>query len=337
MFVRAFFGNNKYHQMKTKIVYAVVSDEKDVYMEEVFLSTYSLRRHNPDAFVELVVDSKTDATIKGDREKMLKYVNKKTVVNVPGHYNKVQTSRYLKTSLRQTVEGDFLFIDSDTIVTDSLAEADSLTGNVMMVLDYHVSLQQRYNAKSVRRRLKATDVDWSIEMPYYNSGIMYVKDCEESRRLFEVWHEKWKNNVEIAGIHFDQIPLAYANEVTSHLITELDGVWNCQIMNNGLPFLNRAKIIHYFMSFASIRAAKPYRFHDKQLLLDIRKEGDIPTYIADMIDRAKEMFLIPNQIAAGSETALLNNSLYKLYISHPRTYSLFNTIARYILKISGSK
>lgn len=337
MFVRAFFGNNKYHQMKTKIVYAVVSDEKDVYMEEVFLSTYSLRRHNPDAFVELVVDSKTDATIKGGREKMLKYVNKKTVVNVPGHYNKVQTSRYIKTSLRQTVEGDFLFIDSDTIVTDSLAEADSLTGNVMMVLDYHVSLQQRYNAKSVRRRLEATDVDWNIEMPYYNSGIMYVKDCEESRRLFEVWHEKWKNNVEIAGIHFDQIPLAYANEVTSHLITELDGVWNCQIMNNGLPFLNRAKIIHYFMSFASIRAAKPYRFHDKQLLLDIRKEGDIPTYIADMIDRAKEMFLIPNQIAAGSETALLNNSLYKLYISHPRIYSLFNTIARYILKISGSK
>lgn len=337
MLVRAFFGNNKYHQMKTKIVYAVVSDEKDVYMEEVFLSTYSLRHHNPDAFVELVVDSKTDATIKGDREKMLKYVNKKTVVNVPGHYNKVQTSRYLKTSLRQTVEGDFLFIDSDTIVTDSLAEADSLTGNVMMVLDYHVSLQQRYNAKSVRRRLKATDVDWNIEMPYYNSGIMYVKDCEESRRLFEVWHEKWKNNVEIAGIHFDQIPLAYANEVTSHLITELDGVWNCQIMNNGLPFLNRAKIIHYFMSFASIRAAKPYRFHDKQLLLDIRKEGDIPAHIADMIDRAKEMFLIPNQIAAGSETALLNNSLYKLYISHPRIYSLFNTIARYILKISGSK
>ena len=335
--MRAFFGNNKYHQMKTKIVYAVVSDEKDVYMEEVFLSTYSLRRHNPDAFVELVVDSKTDATIKGGREKMLKYVNKKTVVNVPGHYNKVQTSRYLKTSLRQTVEGDFLFIDSDTIVTDSLAEADSLTGNVMMVLDYHVSLQQRYNAKSVRRRLEATDVDWNIEMPYYNSGIMYVKDCEESRRLFEVWHEKWKNNVEIAGIHFDQIPLAYANEVTSHLITELDGVWNCQIMNNGLPFLNRAKIIHYFMSFASIRAAKPYRFHDKQLLLDIRKEGDIPAYIADMIDRAKEMFLIPNQIAAGSETALLNNSLYKLYISHSRIYSLFNTIARYILKISGSK
>jgi len=321
--------------MKTKIVYAVVSDEKDVYLEEVFLSTYSLRRHDPDALVELVVDGKTDATIKGDREKMLKYVNKKTVVQVPGHYNKVQTSRYLKTSLRQTVEGDFMFVDSDTIITESLAEADTLAGDVMMVLDYHVPLEQRYNAKSVRRRLKATGVEWDITMPYYNSGIMYVRDCEVSHRLFEVWHEKWKSNVETAGIHFDQIPLAYANKVCSCPIRELDGVWNCQIMNNGLPFLSHAKIIHYFMSFAGIRAAKPYRFHDKQLLLDIRKEGDMPAHIADMVDRAREMFLTPNQIAAGSEIALLNNSLYKLYIYHPRVYSFFNTIARYILKVSS--
>lgn len=323
--------------MKTKIVYAVVSDENDVYLEEVFLSAYSLRRHNPDAFVELVVDAKTDATIKGPRERMLKYVNQKTVVSVPQHYNKVQTSRYLKTSLRQHVEGDFLFIDSDTIVTESLAEADSLKGNVMMVLDYHVSLEQRYNAKSVRRRLKSTGVEFDITMPYYNSGIMLVRDCQESRRLFDVWHEKWKSNVETAGIHFDQIPLAYANQATSQPITELDGVWNCQIMNNGLPFLYRAKIIHYFMSFAGIRAAKPYRFHDRQLLLDIRKEGDVPPYIADMVDRAREVFLMPNQIAAGSEIGLLNNSLYKLYIHHPGIYSFFNTIARYILQVTQPK
>ena len=43
--------------MKTKIVYAVVSDESDVYLEQVVLSAYSLRQHNPTAFVELVVDT----------------------------------------------------------------------------------------------------------------------------------------------------------------------------------------------------------------------------------------------------------------------------------------
>ena len=98
--------------MKTKIVYAVVSTEQDVYLEQVALSAYSLRQH---------------------------------------------------------VEGDFLFIDSDTIVTDSLQEVDTLTGSVMMVLDYHVSLEQRFNAKSVKRRLKSTGVTFDSAMPYYNS------------------------------------------------------------------------------------------------------------------------------------------------------------------------
>lgn len=323
--------------MKTKIVYAVVSNEQDVYLEQVFLSAYSLRQHNPHVFVELVVDRGTDATIKGDRERLLRYIDKKTVVDVPSQYNKVQTSRYLKTSLRQQVEGDFLFIDSDTIVTDSLEDADLLTGDVMMVLDYHVSLEQRYNAKSVKRRMKSTGVEWDISMPYYNSGIMYVKDNEVSRRLFQIWHEKWKSNVETTGLHLDQIPLAYANITASRPIKELDGIWNCQIMNNGLPFLQRAKIIHYFMSFAGIRNAKPYLFHDHQLLLDIRKQGAVPPYLADMVARAKETFAKTNQIAAGDEIALLNNSLYKLYIHHPRIYSFFNTIASNILLITQPK
>lgn len=45
--------------------------------------------------------------------------------------------------------------------------------------------------------------------------------------------------------------------------------------------------------------------------------------------------VVSDEIAAGSEIALLNNSLYKLYIYHPRVYSFFNTIARYILKVSS--
>lgn len=323
--------------MKTKIVYAVVSTEQDVYLEQVALSAFSLRQHNPDAFIELVVDGNTDATLKGNRERLLQYIDKKTVVDVPSQYNKVQTSRYLKTSLRQHVDGDFLFVDSDTIVTDSLEAADRLTGDVMMVLDYHVSLEQRYNAKSVKRRLKSTGVEWDSTMPYYNSGIMFVKDNEVSRRLFQAWHEKWKSNVETTGLHLDQIPLAYANVSTSRPISELDGTWNCQIMNNGLPFLHRAKIIHYFMSFAGIRNAKPYLFHDRQLLLDIKAQGTVPAYIADMVAHAKEMFAQTNQIAAGDEISLLNNSLYKLYLHHPRLYSWFNVLAAKILLITQPK
>ena len=49
------------------------------------------------------------------------------------------------------------------------------------------------------------------------------------------------------------------------------------------------------------------------------------------------MFARTNQIAAGDEIPLLNNSLYKLYIYHPRLYSWFNTIAAQILKLTQPK
>lgn len=81
--------------MKTKIVYVVTSDETDVYLEQALLSVFSLRKHNPNAYVEFVVDQDTDATIAGKREEIMKYIDNKVVVNVPEEYNKVCRSRWL--------------------------------------------------------------------------------------------------------------------------------------------------------------------------------------------------------------------------------------------------
>ena len=39
----------------------------------------------------------------------------------------------------------------------------------------------------------------------------------------------------------------------------------------------------------------------------------------------------------GDEISLLNNSLYKLYIYHPRIYSWFNALAAQILKLTQPK
>jgi hypothetical protein len=44
--------------MKTKIVHVVVSDETDIFLEQALLSIFSLRKHNPNSLVELVIDQK---------------------------------------------------------------------------------------------------------------------------------------------------------------------------------------------------------------------------------------------------------------------------------------
>ena len=52
--------------MKTKIVYCIVSNDEDIYLEQAWVSIYTLRRHNPDAEVILLVDKDMS---KGDLHK----------------------------------------------------------------------------------------------------------------------------------------------------------------------------------------------------------------------------------------------------------------------------
>ena len=49
--------------MKTKIIYVLVSNENDCYLEQALVSIYSLRLYNPDANLLLLVDEETSRTL----------------------------------------------------------------------------------------------------------------------------------------------------------------------------------------------------------------------------------------------------------------------------------
>ena len=53
--------------MKTKIVYVLVSSPKDLYLEMAYVSMCSVKHHNPDATIVLVVDSATNASFTSTR------------------------------------------------------------------------------------------------------------------------------------------------------------------------------------------------------------------------------------------------------------------------------
>ena len=99
-------------------------------------------------------------------------------------------------------------------------------------------------------------MDLVDDLPYYSSGIIFVKDDEKAHRFYQEWHNKWKDTLERHHFHYDQPSLTVANVALGFPVHELDGVWNCRIMNNVLPFLNHAKIIHYFANHA---VTKKYR------------------------------------------------------------------------------
>lgn len=319
--------------MKTKIVYVVTSDESDVYLEQALLSVFSLRKHNPNAYVELVVDQDTDATITGKREEILKYIDNKVVVNVPEEYNKVCRSRWLKTSLRKHIKGDFLFIDTDTIVTDDLSEIDSFQGNLGAVIDAHTPIYFRKDSEYIKKLKKnALEEGWkcSDEIPFYNSGVFFVKDTTESYEFFSCWHKTWADFYKRYGRHIDQAPLAATNDKFKYIIKELSGIWNCQIARSGISYLLKAKIMHYL---AYEGTTNPWVFYNHDILNEIKNNGYISNIISKYVDEAKFSFYVPNMIISGDKLEfvkykkLIESPLFSICKANRRVFSLFNYAA----------
>ena len=178
--------------MRTKIVYVLTSTEQDLFLEQTLLSVYSLRLYNADADILLVVDDNTDKTLVGQRRDILKYVSQKIVVNIPSIYNQKQRSRFLKTSLRDIVQGDFLFIDSDTIIVDSLADIDNINVIIGAVPDLHegkIPVNKLY-------RHYIRKMNWKISVgTYFNSGVLFCKDTFDAYTFYHNWHENWLDSV----------------------------------------------------------------------------------------------------------------------------------------------
>lgn len=323
--------------MRTKIVYILSSDEQDIYLEQTLLSAFSLRRHNPNVVVELIVDQRTDQTIVGGRKQILQYVNQKIVVNVPEKYNKKQTSRFLKTTIRQHVVGDFLYIDSDTVITDRLDGIDSFDGPIGAVINAHVPISQHYNKYGHKIRECAKRDGWkcSDDIKFFNSGVIYVKDTETTHQFFSDWHVVWVELLEKYGEFQDQPSLASVNENHHYLIRELSGIWNCQVVSCFLPFLHEAKIIHYFTIGKDYKTKMIYRFRDKSIYLTIREKGIIPDDLIILVDNAKTAFVNPVRLCLGNEQSLLAGEMAQFCLIHPRIEKIMNAffrILKYLVK-----
>ena len=188
-----------------------------------------------------------------DRDTYLRLVNKKAailddvvpiVIDIPIEYTVMQRSRYLKTSLRSLIDGDFLYLDTDTIICESLDTIDAIEDDIAMVPHRNgcVELSDPYSIKLCKK----AGYDKLKGLPYYNGGVAYVKDTLVSYRFFESWHESWKNQA-LNLCSQDQPALCKANSDLGFPVKELSGNLNCQLMYADSDYLvGTAKVLHYF-------------------------------------------------------------------------------------------
>ena len=230
--------------MKTKIVYVLtLGDNGFRFYEMLLLSIYSLKVHNSNVQIEIVMDRESIASLCENKFSLPGDV-KQTIVDVPPEWVNFK-SRYLKTKLRFLVDGDYLYIDVDTLISGTLEQIDRVTADLAAVSDGNgpLTLLNEGEAELCRR----AGIPSPIGMPYFNGGVMFVKDTPSSYLFYEQWHYLWKSMAPKCKGR-DQMALLAANEKLGFPICEVSGVWNCQIYySTSIHFFKKAKILHYYL------------------------------------------------------------------------------------------
>jgi lipopolysaccharide biosynthesis glycosyltransferase len=311
-----------------KCLYVLTSTEQDLYYEECYISVVSLLRRNPEAEVYLLTDDRTAENLKGFRGKIKEMVKEMMVVPFPEEMGMMQRSRMLKTTMRKHMMGDFLYIDCDTVIADSLSDVEKCAGSILAVPDKHAMIQEHYTYMNMYMNAKAMGYSMGHGNYHFNSGVMYIRDTEQAQDFFSLWNklylETWKK-----GLAMDQLSLNEANERMGGLIKELDGVWNVQV-NTGLRYVAEARIIHYLGYQPASRHnayfnTLPFLLADEKMLREVRQQGGITEKVGEMIKRPKRAFR--NSYILGDDcpaySLLFSNHmriLKYIYVRHRKMY-----------------
>jgi hypothetical protein len=295
-----------------KYLYVLVSDDADYYLEQALLSVTSLKMKMPDAFVSLLIDDSTESALTGKRRNILDLTDELKVIEIDRKFNKKARSRWLKTSMRNHIEGDFLFIDCDTVIADDLSDISKLPINLGAVLDKHSLLQNHYARKYIQKNDRKLHFSSSYKSDkHFNSGVLFCRDIPLCYDFFSEWHRLWIISVS-KHVLIDQPSLNETNRIYN-IIEELDGMWNCQIECGGIPFLINAKIIHYFAT--NVVGRKAYLLANASVFRLVKENG-ITEEIKKNLQNVKTTFDINTRLIADRKMLSVIDSAIFILLMH---------------------
>ena len=274
--------------MKTQIVYVLVSSEKDVFLEELWVSVWSLRQHEPDVIVNVVVDEPTAKRVKANAELMTLITNV-VVADVPEKYTPKERSREIKTRIRELIKGDFFYIDTDTVICKSLSEIDNCEYDVAGIPDSNASLKDNPFAGGMIGSVKEIFASDVSNCEYLiNGGVIYAKDNDVAHDLFRRWNKNWTYSCFEKGNSQDQPALWQSDHEMGHVIKLLPDVYNSQVAMS-LQYFADAAIVHFLhMNFIPDQSYSLYL--SLKIYKDLKNVGTLTPEIKAQIINCKSSF-----------------------------------------------
>ena len=292
-----------------KFVYVVVGKATNIFVEQAWVSIWSLKHYNPKATICVVTDDETMVYIDALSE-MKKLVDEFYTIHFGQDVLPMIRSRWLKTKMREIVRGDIIYIDSDTIITGDLSGLSEGYENIGMVLDMHVPFSNHPYKKLVSKIYKKVyNTTPSNCDGYYNGGFMCSKDTQLSHVFFEKWHNNWLE-CRKKGITIDQISLLKTSISMPRAISPLSGIYNCQL-SYSIQYLYEAKIMHYQRMDKRI-GSEISPFYDNDIYQRVRDDNHINLDVQKIVLGCKSCISSPSITLTEKEFRLFHSKFFSL-------------------------
>lgn len=286
-----------------KLLYILVSSPRDFYYEQALLSVMSAKYRMPKVPITLLMDDATKKTLLNERKEIYDYIDEEFVVDFDSSANAMYRSRYLKTTMRNVVQDDVLYVDVDTLWVAPLDEKD-FSCDVMGVPDGNVEFKDFVFYDNHMKLGEKLNFDYASVKYFFNGGVLYLKDSKIAHEFMNEWHSWWKYSCE-HGVPTDQQSLNYVNFVKDGAISCLPNSYNVQTAFS-VRYLLNAKLIHYFSTGLFPRGEKPYFDLQKKIFWErIKKSASY--------ELLKDVVLNPNAYFSSSMVFLNQDSERSLH------------------------
>lgn len=231
-------------------VYILIATAENHYAEMAAVSVATLRATNPNARITVLTDSET-ANLRTPAMDYLRSLVADWIVRDREFDTPFLQSRHFKLSSRKLIEGDFIFLDSDTLIARDLTRLARYKDEFSAVRDYSGPRQSM--------RDFAASKGWAVPEPYFNSGVFSVRDTPAMHRVFDdahaIWSEAYKE-----GVGWDQLPFNAAFDRAKDVrINWIPASYNAQIGMKTYHAI-RPHIYHVFSSHAEDSSETILRF-----------------------------------------------------------------------------
>jgi hypothetical protein len=228
-----------------RVIYVVSSAGRDFYSALTRVSVASLRLTNPRVRIDLVCDAVSESAMRAVSDPLLDELDSVIVSDAP-QGEATFRNRFVKTRLRLTIDGPFLFLDSDLLMRAPLDEIFETKADVAGA--------PNSSKDAIAEQIWSGDQDaldamgWSGRPDVYvNGGVLFFQDSEPARQFSEEWHKRWLLSYERGHSYRDQPALNSALAAVRPRLHVLPHRFNAQFRTEP-RVAAEAAVWHYYAS-----------------------------------------------------------------------------------------